>query len=64
MEDNNLIRVKLIKRRQDGLGFLIRPRKTPPFVSVSALVAGGMAEQCGLVHVGDVITRVNEIDIS
>lgn len=23
-----------------------------------------MAEQCGLVHVGDVITRVNEIDIS
>lgn len=46
------------------MGFLIRPRKTPPFVSVSALVAGGMAEQCGLVHVGDVITRVNEIDIS
>ncbi|XP_062619237.1 nitric oxide synthase 1-like isoform X1 [Saccostrea cucullata] len=64
MEDNNLIRVKLIKRRQDGLGFLIRPRKTSPFVSISALVAGGMAEQSGLVQVGDVITRVNEIDIS
>lgn len=59
-----MIRVKLIKRRQDGLGFLIRPRKAPPFVSVSALVAGGMAEQSGLVHVGDVITRVNEIDVS
>jgi nitric-oxide synthase len=64
MEDSNLIRVKLIKRRQDGLGFLIRPRKTPPFVCISALVAGGMAEQSGLVHVGDVITRVNEIDMS
>ncbi|XP_060064662.1 nitric oxide synthase 1-like [Ylistrum balloti] len=60
----NRIRVKLFKRHEDGLGFLIKPRTQKPFVAVSALVAGGLAEQSGLVHIGDTVLRVNEIDIS
>ena len=63
-EGTNLIRVKLIKQKHDGLGFLVKPRKHKPFVTISALVAGGMAEQSGLVYEGDVIMRVNEIDVS
>lgn len=66
MEDDtpNIIRVKLYKRQEDGLGFLIKPRAQKPNVVISALVAGGLAEQCGLIQIGDVIIRVNEIDIS
>jgi len=60
----NLIRVKLFKRREDGLGFLIKPRLQKPYVAVSALVTGGLAEQSGLVQIGDLLIRVNEIDIA
>lgn len=60
----NLIRVKLFKRSEDGLGFLIKPRTQKPYVVISALVSGGMAEQSGLVQVGDVIVRVDDIDLS
>ena len=64
MEKSNLIRVKLFKRRTSGLGFLVRQRKTKPYALVSDLVVGGCADQSGLVSVGDVILRINDIDVS
>ncbi|VDI59533.1 nitric-oxide synthase, brain [Mytilus galloprovincialis] len=63
-DNSNMIRVKIIKKIDTGLGFLIQPRSEKPHVVISAIVSGGMAEKCGLIRIGDVIVRVNEMDLS
>ncbi|XP_050408838.1 nitric oxide synthase, brain [Patella vulgata] len=60
----NTIRVKLIKQENGGLGFLVKQRMNKPFVVVADLVSGGIAEESGLVQVGDVILRINDIDLT
>ncbi|XP_074641396.1 nitric oxide synthase, salivary gland-like [Tubulanus polymorphus] len=60
----NTIRVKLVKRRQGGLGFLVKQRKEKPYVVISDLIAGSVAWESCLVHVGDIILSVNDINIS
>jgi nitric-oxide synthase len=47
----NTIRVKLVKQRHGGLGFLIKQRTQKPFVVVADIVPGGIAEESGLVQV-------------
>ena len=47
----NTIRVKLVKQRHGGLGFLVKQRTHKPLVVVADLVAGGIAEESGLVQV-------------
>ena len=59
---SNVIRVKLLKQKKYGLGFLVRKRSRAPHVVVSDLVANGMAAESGLVQIGDVILKVNDID--
>lgn len=63
-DNSNLIRVKIMKRKDTGLGFLIQSRPEKPYVVISAMVSGGMAEKCGLMRIGDVILRVNDIDMT
>lgn len=59
---SNIIRVKLLKQKKYGLGFLVRKRSRAPHVVVSDLVSHGMAAESGLVQIGDVILKVNDID--
>lgn len=58
---SNIIRVKLLKQKKYGLGFLVRKRSKTPHVVVSDLVSNGTAAESGLVQVGDVILKVNEV---
>ena len=58
------IRVKLIKQRGCGLGFLVKQRTLKPNIVVAELVEGGMAEESGLIQIGDIILRINDIDVS
>ncbi|ESO82409.1 hypothetical protein LOTGIDRAFT_134597, partial [Lottia gigantea] len=60
----NTIRVKLVKQEKGGLGFLVKQRTNKPLVVVADLVSGGIAEESGLVQVGDVILRINDIDLT
>ena len=60
----NTIRVKLVKRKNGGVGFLIRERNAKPYVMISDLIVGGVAEASKLVQVGDTILRVNDIDVT
>ncbi|XP_071093891.1 nitric oxide synthase-like isoform X1 [Haliotis cracherodii] len=60
----NTIRVKLIKQKHGGLGFLVKQRTSKPYVVVADLVSGGIAEESGLVQVGDVILRINDINLT
>ena len=49
----NTIRVKLVKQKHGGLGFLVKQRTQKPLVVVADLVAGGIAEESGLVQVSE-----------
>ncbi|KAH9512566.1 hypothetical protein Btru_038805 [Bulinus truncatus] len=60
----NTIRVKLTKQRYGGLGFLVKQRALKPFVLVASIVKGGVAEESGLVQIGDIILRINDIDLT
>nr|CBV37021.3 nitric oxide synthase [Stramonita haemastoma] len=60
----NTIRVKLVKQKHGGLGFLVKQRTEKPLVVVADLVAGGIAEESGLVQVGDIILRLNDINLA
>ena len=64
MNQANIIRVKLTKRKKDGLGFMVKSRTIKPYVIISDLIAGGLAEGSGLVQVGDTILRINDIDVT
>ncbi|KAL4224321.1 Nitric oxide synthase [Mactra antiquata] len=59
---SNVIRVKLLKQKKYGLGFLVRKRSKTPHVVVSDLVTHGTAAESGLVQVGDIILKVNDIN--
>lgn len=59
---SNIIRVKLLKQKKYGLGFLVRKRSKTPHVVVSDLVSNGTAAESGLVQVGDVILKVNDVN--
>ncbi|XP_077996477.1 nitric oxide synthase, salivary gland-like [Glandiceps talaboti] len=59
----NIISVRITKRRFDGLGFLIQRRNTNPSVVISELIQGGVAEQTGLIRVGDNIVSVNGVNL-
>lgn len=60
----NTIRVKLTKRRETGLGFLVKQRKSKPYVIISDITSGGIAEESGLVQVGDTVLRINDIEVT
>ncbi|CAL1539173.1 unnamed protein product [Lymnaea stagnalis] len=60
----NTIRVKLTKQRYGGLGFLVKQRALKPYVLVASIVKGGVAEESGLVQIGDIILRINDIDLT
>ena len=47
--------VKLVKQKHGGLGFLVKQRTLKPFVLVASIVAGGVAEESGLVQVGSTL---------
>ncbi|KAI8749302.1 alpha-1-syntrophin, partial [Biomphalaria glabrata] len=60
----NTIRVKLTKQKYGGLGFLVKQRALKPFVLVASIVKAGVAEESGLVQIGDIILRINDIDLT
>ncbi|XP_064613409.1 nitric oxide synthase 1-like [Liolophura sinensis] len=60
----NTIRVKLTKRRETGLGFLVKQRKSKPYVIISDITSGGIAEESGLVQIGDTVLRINDIEVT
>ncbi|KAK3612606.1 hypothetical protein CHS0354_042115 [Potamilus streckersoni] len=59
----DIIQVKLIKRPQYGLGFLVRSCTKNSFVVVSDLISGGSAAESGLVRSGDILIKVNDISL-
>ncbi|XP_074640312.1 nitric oxide synthase-like protein [Tubulanus polymorphus] len=66
MESNaqNTIEVKLQVRNDDGLGLEVTERNEEPFLVISDVTAGGVAELSSAVNIGDIILRVNGIDIT
>ena len=56
------VRVKLEKRPKTGLGICIKSENGKTIVS--SLLKGGVAEESGLVQAGDIICRVNDIEIT
>ncbi|KAL3869039.1 hypothetical protein ACJMK2_041766 [Sinanodonta woodiana] len=58
-----IIRVKLIKRSQYGLGILVRRCTKNSFVVVSDLIRGSSAEESGLVRSGDTLVKVNNTNL-
>ncbi|XP_045171466.2 nitric oxide synthase, brain-like [Mercenaria mercenaria] len=63
-KNSNIIRVKLLKQKKYGLGFLVRKRSKTPHVVVSELVSNGTAAESGLVQIGDVILKVNDVSLN
>ena len=55
--------VRLTKRPPHGLGFLVRKRKNNPPVVISDLIPGGVAEQSGLIQIGDMLSAVNGVQL-
>ena len=56
--------VTLAKKPGKGLGLSVVGRRDGPGVFISALVAGGIAEQNGQLQQGDQIIKVNQADLS
>ncbi|XP_033628503.1 nitric oxide synthase, brain-like [Asterias rubens] len=60
----NTFTVRLFKRPPHGLGFLVRKRKTNPPVIISDLIPDGVADQSGLIQVGDILLGVNGVQLT
>ncbi|XP_038059438.1 nitric oxide synthase, brain-like isoform X2 [Patiria miniata] len=60
----NTFTVRLFKRPPHGLGFLVRKRKTNPPVIISDLIPEGVADQSGLIQVGDILLGVNGVQLT
>ena len=60
----NTFTVRLFKRPPHGLGFLVRKRKTNPPVIISDLIPDGVADQSGLIQVGDILIGVNGVQLT
>ena len=57
--DEGTITVNLVKCKKGGVGFLASKSNASPFLAVSHVVKGGVAQETGLIEVGDVILEVN-----
>ncbi|XP_041456933.1 nitric oxide synthase, brain-like isoform X3 [Lytechinus variegatus] len=62
--DPNTFSIRLVKRPPHGLGFLVRKRKCNPPVLISDLISGGVAENSGLVRIGDILLAVNGVQLT
>ena len=51
--------VKIVKRKIGGLGFVVKKKPSSPLPVVTDIVRGSVAEESGLLRVGDVILEVN-----
>ncbi|XP_071508617.1 nitric oxide synthase, salivary gland-like [Diadema antillarum] len=60
----NTFSIRLVKRPPHGLGFLVRKRKCNPPVLISDLISGGVAENSGLVRIGDILLAVNGVQLT
>lgn len=62
MEDeagDGRITVSIAKRKLGGVGFVTSRRSASPYLTVSHVVKGGVAQETGLIQTGDVILEVN-----
>lgn len=57
--DEGTITVNLVKCKKGGVGFLASKSNASPYLAVSHVVKGGVAQETGLIEVGDVILEVN-----
>lgn len=70
MEEENemsmakIFTVSLMKRENGGLGFLIRQRRELPYLSVCEIIKNGAAEANGEIRKGDLILKVNHLDLA
>jgi 2-keto-4-pentenoate hydratase/2-oxohepta-3-ene-1,7-dioic acid hydratase in catechol pathway len=53
--ENKTFAVKILKRENGGLGFLIRQRELQPYFSVWEIIKNGSAESCGKINKGDLM---------
>ncbi|XP_039248117.2 nitric oxide synthase 1-like isoform X2 [Styela clava] len=60
----DIISADICKRSIGGLGFLVRERRRKPVVIVSDIIEGGAAHDTGLLEVGDVVLKVNSVDLT
>ena len=54
----------LVRKPGKGLGLSVVGRRDGPGVFISALVAGGVAEEAGKLSHGDQIIKVNDSDLT
>ena len=64
--NNNLPAIMRCRLRKspNGFGFSVKQRSTAPTLSVGELTRNGEAEKSGLIRPGDIIIRINDIDVS
>lgn len=56
--------VKLVKRKIGGLGFVVKKKPGSPWAVVTDIVKGSVAEESGLLQVGDAILEVNGVQVT
>lgn len=60
----SVIRCRLKRNEKNGFGFSVKPRGEAPILMVSELIKNGEAELSGLIRPGDIILKINDIDVS
>jgi nitric-oxide synthase len=53
-----------LKKRDNGFGFNVKQRSSPPTLLVRELMRKGEAETSGLIRPGDMILKIDDIDVS
>jgi hypothetical protein len=63
-DSSSIYIVNLLKRENEGFGFLVRQRDQKPYFSIWEIIKNGAAEHCGKMKRGDIIIKVNNHDLA
>lgn len=54
------VKVELVKRKLGGLGFVLKKRPVSPHAVICDIVKGSIAEETGILKIGDILLEVND----